>query len=799
MQPTGNEPEPSTRTHPPGEPQRRHVLVRGIVQGVGFRPFVYKLATSLQLTGFVFNSSSGVTIEIEGAAVDRFLHTLEKDPPPLAEITEITVSAMAVQGSVGFLILGSREEAGAFALVPPDAGTCDACWRDFGDPSNRRFGYPFTNCTHCGPRYTIVRDLPYDRATTTMAPFRMCGECQKEYEDPGNRRFHAQPNACAVCGPSLALVESTPDSITEACFTSKDSLPIIRQARALLRQGKILAVKGLGGFLLACDASNDTAVEELRRRKRRPHKPFALMVRDLAAAKSLCRLSAEDEASLLHPRRPIVILPRVVGVPPATGGLSGAIAPGDNTLGIMLPYTPLHYLLFSDSPETESAWTALVMTSGNLSEEPIVISNQEAIDRLGAVADWFVLHNRDIATRVDDSVVRTFEGHERVLRRSRGFVPLTIDLGETMEEVLAFGGELKNTFCLTKGRYAILSQHIGDLENLETMQFFEETLAGLQHLFRVTPRAAAYDLHPGYMSTRLALACGIEQKFGVQHHHAHIASCMAENHLRGRVLGVALDGTGFGTDGKIWGGEFLVADFAGFARRAHLRNVLLAGGDAAVRQPWRMARSYLREAFGSQIPNHLKCFEAIDEKQVGLVDTMLARRIQTVETSSCGRLFDAVAALLGLAAEATFEGQAAIALEAAAEAGVDACYGFEIEQGDPMQLDFRPVIVAIVNDLRAGRRVGEISARFHNTLGVAIGEVCSGMRASEGESAGLDRICLSGGSFQNLYLLGRTVVELRRRGFAVYLHAKVPANDGGLCLGQAMVAHERLRQEERPQ
>jgi hydrogenase maturation protein HypF len=788
VQPAGGKPERNTMTDLPSGPvQRRHVQVRGIVQGVGFRPFVYKVATSLGLAGFVFNSSSGVTIEIEGAAVDQFLHTLKHDPPLLAEITGITVSEMAVQGSVGFSILGSREEAGEFALVPPDAGTCDACWRDFGDPANRRFGYPFTNCTHCGPRYTILRDLPYDRATTTMSSFVMCGDCRAEYEDPGNRRFHAQPNACAVCGPSLALVESTPDAWTEASFATKDSLPIIRQARALLRQGKILAVKGLGGFLLACDASNDTAVQELRRRKRRPHKPFALMVRDLAAAKHLCRLSAGDEASLLHPRRPIVVLPRLAG-----DSLSAAIAPGDKTLGIMLPYTPLHYLLFSDSPQMESEWAALVMTSGNLSEEPIVVSNQEAMVRLGGVADWFVLHNRDIATRVDDSVVRTFEGQERVLRRSRGFVPQTIDPGGEMEEVLAFGGELKNTFCLTKGRYAILSQHIGDLENLETMEFFEETLAGLQHLFRVAPRAAAYDLHPGYMSTRMALASGIERKFGVQHHHAHIASCMAENHLRGRVLGVALDGTGFGTDGKIWGCEFLVADFSGFTRHAHLRNVLLPGGDSAVRQPWRMARSYLREAFGRHIPGHLKCFQGIDEKQVTLVDTMLARRVQTVETSSCGRLFDAVAALLVLASEATFEGQAAMALEAAAETGVDQRYGFEIEQGDPLLLDFRPVIVAIVNDLSAGRGVGEISARFHNTLSAAIGEVCTRIGASEG----LDRICLSGGSFQNLYLLGRTVVELRRRGFDVFLHAKVPANDGGLCLGQAMVANDRLRRGE---
>ena len=730
--------------------QRKHIQVRGIVQGVGFRPLVYKLAKSLGLTGYVFNSSAGVTIEIEGGGsdLDEFLRTLKEDPPRLAEIAQITVSDMEAQGSTGFSILTSREEAGEFALISPDAGTCDACWRDFGDPVNRRFGYPFTNCTHCGPRYTIIRDIPYDRATTTMSSFIMCGDCRAEYEDPADRRFHAQPNACPVCGPSLTLVEAgAPFSFTDP----GNSLPILRQTRALLRAGKIVAVKGLGGFLLACDATNDSAIAELRRRKRRPHKPFALMARDLASVRKLCEVSAEDEAALLSPRRPIVILPRL-----ASTTLPFGLAPGDTTLGVMLPYTPLHYLLFSDSPGSEPEFAALVMTSGNLSEEPIVIANQEAMQQLGEVADWFLLHNRDIATRVDDSVTRTFEGRERVLRRARGFVPQTIDLGVEMDEVLAFGGELKNTFCLTKGRYAILSQHIGDLENYETMRFFEETLANLKHVFKVMPSAVAYDLHPGYMSTRMAMASGIERKIGVQHHHAHIASCMAENHLRGKVLGVAMDGTGFGTDGKIWGGEFLVADFAGFTRRAHLRNVLLPGGDAAVRQPWRMALSYLRDA--AQTPQNLKCFEG---KQVALVDTMLARRIQTVETSSCGRLFDAVAALLGLAPEVSFEGQAAIALEAAAEPGIDRQYDFEIEPGEPSILDFRPVIVAIVGDIARGRRVGEISACFHNTLSIAIGEMCSRI----GKSDALDRVCLSGGTFQNLYLLGSTVVELRRRGF----------------------------------
>ena len=779
--------------------RRKHIQVRGIVQGVGFRPFVYKLANSLGLTGYVFNSSSGVTIEIEGGErrVDEFLRTLKNDPPQLAEITQIKVSEIPVQGDTGFSILGSRQEAGEFALISPDAGTCDACWRDFGDPSNRRYGYPFTNCTHCGPRYTIIRDIPYDRATTTMSTFTMCDACRAEYENPEDRRFHAQPNACAVCGPSLLLVksvlkgrmETAPDVAARASrgscwFQDKDSLPIIHQARAQLHEGKILAVKGLGGFLLACDAANEAAVAELRKRKRRPHKPFALMVRDLATARRVCELTAEDEAALLSPRRPIVVLTRRPGVE-----LAPSIAPGDNTLGVMLPYTPLHYLLFSDSPEIDSEWTALVMTSGNLSEEPIVVANQEAMLQLGGVADWFLLHNRDIATRVDDSVVRTFEGRERVLRRARGFVPQTIDLGVELEEVLAFGGELKNTFCLTKDRYAILGQHIGDLENYETMRFFEETLANLKHVFRVAPRVAAYDLHPGYMSTRMAMGSGIEHKVGVQHHHAHIASCMAENHLHGQVLGVALDGTGFGTDGKIWGGEFLVADFAGFTRRAHFRNVLLPGGDAAVRQPWRMALSYLRDTFGDRMPHDLKCFQGLDERQVALVDTMLARRIQTVETSSCGRLFDAVAALLGIATEVSFEGQAAIALEAAAERGIEDRYDFEVEQGEPAILDFRPTIAAIVKDLTRGRRAGEISACFHNTLSTAIGEVCARLGASDA----VNRICLSGGSFQNLYLLGRTVVELRRRGFEVFLHAQVPANDGGLSLGQAMVANQHLR------
>jgi hydrogenase maturation protein HypF len=781
-------------TTPVASAQRRHIEVRGTVQGVGFRPFVYKLAHSLGLTGYVFNSSSGVTIEIEGAGADiqTFVDTLKTSPPHLAAINGITISEVETRGETGFSILHSHEEPGGFSLIPPDAGTCDDCWRDFGSPANRRYGYPFTNCTHCGPRYTIIQDIPYDRATTTMAGFTMCPACAAEYTDPTDRRFHAQPNACSVCGPSLELIpRGTP--LADCSFADRDSLARIRSARKLLREGSILAVKGLGGFLLACDAANDAAVAELRRRKRRPDKPFALMARDIASVRRLCHVSSEDEAALLNVRRPIVVLPRLAGTP-----VSGNVAPGNDTLGVMLPYTPLHYLLFSDSPAADSEFTALVMTSGNLSEEPIVVSNAEALRQLDPVVDWFLLHNRDIWTRADDSIVRTFEGHERVLRRARGFVPQTIDLGIEMDEVLAFGGELKNTFCLIKGRYAILSQHIGDLENYETMQFLQETLARLQHLFRVSPSAVAYDLHPAYWSTRLALASDIPRKIGVQHHHAHIASCMAENHLRGPVLGVAFDGTGYGTDGKIWGGEFLVADFAGFTRCAHLRYVPLPGGDAAVRQPWRMALSYLRDSFGQQIPATLLRFPGVSPRQIDLVDAMLAKHLNTVETSSCGRLFDAVAAMLGLASEVTFEGQAAIALETfaarAASCGPlsgDEPYPFAIDTTDPMVLDLRPTIVAIADDLTNGQPAETIAARFHNTLAAAIVEVCLRIR----ETDGLDSVCLSGGTFQNNFLLRSTISGLRRNSFAVYLHTQVPANDGGIALGQAVIASERLRQD----
>ena len=735
--------------------RRVQARLRGIVQGVGFRPFVYNLARRLGLSGSVRNTSAGLIAEVEGepATVDEFLEALVRDAPPLAWIQDLAVAEIAPTGGADFVIEASTSRSGEFALVSPDVATCADCLDDLADPANRRFGYAFTNCTNCGPRYTIVRDIPYDRPNTTMAEFRMCAACQAEYDDPADRRFHAQPNACAECGPAL-------------------SAPI-EEARRRLGAGEIVAIKGLGGFHLACDARNPEAADRLRARKRRSEKPFALMARDLAAAEEMCEISGAARDALTGPRRPIVILP--TRQPSAWQH----IAPGNRTLGVMLPYTPLHHLLFRDAP-----YSALVMTSGNLSEEPIVVDNGEAREHLAGVPDWFLTHNRAIHMRADDSVVRIVEGRERLLRRSRGYVPQPLDLGREAPELLAVGGELKNAFCLTKGRHAILSQHIGDLENYETLVFFEETLANLKKLFRVTPRAIAYDLHPGYLSTKYATSQAGLPQFGVQHHHAHIAGCMAENRLDGEVIGVAFDGTGYGPDGAIWGGEFLIAGYAAFERRGHLRYVPLAGGDAAIREPWRAALGYCQDTFGAgfETPARLR---AIPEERLRVVRRMIETGVNTVPTSSCGRLFDAVAALAGVRQQVTFEGQAAIELENIA-GDVDAApYPFDIAEGQAWEIDFRPAIERIV---AGGEPARAIAARFHNTVADAIVETCRRIR---GES-GLGRVCLSGGTFQNVRLVSRAAGLLREAGFEVFLHAAVPPNDGGIALGQAAIAAARM-------
>ena len=772
-------------------PQRIQVRLRGIVQGVGFRPFVYNLAQRLGLAGYVLNDSSGLIAEVEGpaAAIESFLEALGSEHPPLAWIQDRAVTSLPLNGDREFRIRPSVAETGKFALISPDIATCAQCLADCTDPGNRRYGYAFTNCTNCGPRYTIIRDIPYDRPHTTMAAFAMCAECRAEYDNPADRRFHAQPNACPACGPALSAE--------------------IAEAQRRLADGEILAIKGLGGFHLACDAGDSAAVGRLRARKRRSDKPFAVMVRNLEAARDICVVDDRAARALSGPRHPIVILPRLdvaqallpavsrlvstpvrgrdtvskasVGMSADAAGKSACatslpegIAPRNPTLGVMLPYTPLHHLLFSGAP-----FAALVMTSGNLSEEPIVVENHDARERLGGVADWFLVHNRDIYMRADDSVVRIFEGEERVMRRSRGYTPQTLDLGRELPELLACGGEWKNVFCLTKGTHAILSQHIGDLENYETLVFFEETLANLKKLFRVTPRAVAYDLHPGYLSTKYALGLAGLEKIGVQHHHAHIASCMAENGLTGEAIGVAMDGTGYGVDGAIWGGEFLVASYAGFERRAHLRYVPLAGGDAAVREPWRAALGYAgaAERLLAGVGGH------IGDQRLRAVERMIATGTNTVMTSSCGRLFDAVAALIGLRYEVNFEGQAAIELEAIVDPSCEERYEFDIG-GD--ELDFRAMMERIVKE-RAAPSV--VAARFHNTLAAAIHEMCLRMR----RESGIERVCLSGGTFQNMRLLGLTARALRASGFELFLHRKVPPNDGGIALGQAVIAAQRMK------
>lgn len=744
------------------------------MQGVGFRPFVYNLAEKFGLVGYVLNSSAGVVIEVEGepARVDAFVRELKGNPPPLAHIEDIAIASIDAAGDTAFVIRDSVDEPGQLQPVSPDVSTCPDCLRDFQAPGNRRFRYPFTNCTNCGPRYTITRMIPYDRPLTTMACFQMCEQCLREYEDPADRRFHAQPNACPDCGPSITLsVEATG--------------PILEHVRRLLRAGHILAIKGLGGFHLVCDPCNDAAVRLLRERKRRSDKPFALMVPDVATAEQLCYVSADEHAALTSIRRPIVILHRRSDAP-----LSEALAPGNNTLGLMLPYTPLHHLLFRETADAPAEFSALVMTSGNVSEEPIVTGNREAAARLPGIADAFLFHNRDIHTRVDDSVVRVFAGAERVLRRSRGYAPHPIMLSFPVAEILACGAELKNTFCLTKDHHAFLSQHIGDLENYETLVFYRETLDRMKKLFRISPKAVAYDLHPQYLSTKLALEMTDLQQVGVQHHHAHIASCMAENGIADKVIGVAFDGTGFGTDGKVWGGEFLIADFDGFRRRAHFRYIPLAGGDTAVREPWRIALSYLLDTFGPQLDSlDLPMFRRIPAKTAAAVRTMIERRINTVDTSAVGRLFDAVASIVGLRDEVNFEAQAAIELETCAASDVEATYPFHIIDGDPAQVDVRPAIEQIVRDVCSAKSTSWISAAFHNTMAAIIVELCERLRSGEG----LTRVSLSGGTFQNVRLTERAAAELRMRGFEVFLHSKVPPNDGGLSLGQAVIANAALQ------
>ena len=766
----------------------RHIHIKGVVQGVGFRPFVYNLAVELGLAGWVLNSSSGVEIQAVGPGyvLDEFVERLMEDAPPLARIeyisaTTVPPSSVDVPEPGRFVIRHSQAQPGEFLPISPDVSICDDCLRELFDPGDRRYRYPFINCTNCGPRFTIIQDIPYDRLKTTMSPFVMCPDCQAEYDDPADRRFHAQPNACPVCGPKVWLQIS---NLKPQISTGDDA---IHKVREMLVKGEIVAVKGLGGFHLACDATNDGAVALLRERKGRVDKPFAIMSFDLETVESYCEVNDDERALLTSRERPVVLLRRRPG-----GPISPLVAPGNNYLGVMLPYTPLHYLLLEPVGDFP---VALVMTSGNYSEEPIATDNDEALERLDGLADAFLLHDRDIHARCDDSVTRIFAGAELPIRRSRGYAPYPVHLPFEVKQVLAVGAELKNTFCLTRDRYAFLSQHIGDMENYEALRFFEQMVEQLARTFRIEPEIIACDLHPGYLSSKYArerVARSKRQGAGddpasrvllpVQHHHAHIASVMAENGLTGErpVIGVAFDGTGYGTDGAIWGGEFLVADYGSFRRVAHLKYVPLPGGDAAIRKPYRTALAYLwaaEVAWGDDLPPVAAA--PLGERPILL--QQLKQAVGVVSTSSAGRLFDAVSSLAGVRQEINYEAQAAIEFEMLVENGVEEAYSFSL---DGEEIDVSPCIRAVVADVRAGIPAGVIAARFHNGLAQMISEVCVCLR----KETGLKEVALSGGVFQNVTLLGKTLPLLQGSGFTVYIHRLVPPNDACISLGQAVIA-----------
>jgi hydrogenase maturation protein HypF len=754
----------------------RRMHITGVVQGVGFRPFVYNLAQRLGLVGWVLNSSAGVEIEAVGpvAALDEFAGRLRSQAPPLARIEQVTVTDLLVSDVdipdlEGFVIRHSEAKPGEFQPISPDICICADCLTEMFDPNDRRYRYPFINCTNCGPRFTIIQDIPYDRPKTTMAPFPMCTDCQAEYDDPTNRRFHAQPNACPVCGPRVWLDVPGGQSRTS-------SEEAIRATRRLLMEGRVVAVKGLGGFHLACDATNDEAVALLRERKGRVDKPFALMSFDLETVETYCEMDEAERALLTSRERSIVLLRRRLDWP-----ISANAAPGNNYLGVMLPYTPLHYLLLEPAGGFP---IALVMTSGNYSEEPIATDNDEALERLGDLADAFLFHDREIHARCDDSVTRVFAGAELPIRRSRGHAPYPVHLPFEVRQVLAVGAELKNTFCLTRDRYAFLSQHIGDMENYETLRFFEMMVEQLERTFRIRPEIIAHDLHPSYLATRYAVghAAEFELQVAVQHHHAHVASVLAENGHAGEraVIGVAFDGTGYGTDGAIWGGEFLVAEYASFRRVAHLKYVPLPGGDAAIRRPYRTALAHLWSA-GVEWTDDLPPVAAAPAAERTVLAQQLERELNTVPTSSVGRLYDAISALAGVRQEINYEAQAAIELEMLVEAGVGESYAFDLEGGE---IDPTPCIRAVVADVQAGVKAGVIAAKFHNGLAEMIRDVCLRMR----EETGLDEVALSGGVFQNVTLLGKTLPQLREAGFTFYTHRLVPPNDACISLGQAVVA-----------
>jgi hydrogenase maturation protein HypF len=769
---------PSTEETPPqnqgascGDTGRRvQVKVQGIVQGVGFRPFIYKLAMHWGLNGWVRNQSDGVEIEVAGpaASVKDFISSISSETPPLARIVKVEITDLPYARIEGFKIITSLALQSRATLISPDVCTCSDCLRELLDPGDRRFRYPFINCTNCGPRYTIIKDIPYDRDKTTMAHFKMCPECRREYDDPLDRRFHAQPNACWDCGPQVWLEDARGNRIV-------DRDEAIAKAVELLDRGAVVAVKGLGGFHLAVKATDEAAVSRLRGRKIREEKPFAVMFPELEDVRRVALLNGEEEKLLVSPARPIVLLARRED----SSGLASSVAPGNRYLGVFLPYAPVHFLLFAGAP-----YRALVMTSGNQSDEPIVMQNEDARKHLDGIADYFLFHDRDIYMRCDDSVSRVLTGEVRPIRRARGYAPQPVFLRDSVPSILGAGAELKNTVCLTRGREAFVSQHIGDLENLETLRSFEHSISHLERILEIAPQMIVHDLHPDYLNTQWALGQSELPTMAVQHHHAHIAAVMAERGLEGAVVGLALDGTGFGTDETIWGGEILRVDNRGFERLGHFRQVLLPGGARAIKEPWRTALSYLWSLDPGNVERGFADFlSAWPEREVKIVLRMLDRRLNCPLTSSCGRFFDAAAALCGIRASINYEGQAAIELEQAIEPD-EGIYEGRLESGPgSILIDQLPIIEALIEDVRRGVPAGRIAARVHNGAVRTLGRAA----LMAAERTGLNRIALSGGVFQNAYLSQRLEKELAGYGLEVYGHIEVPANDACISLGQAWI------------
>jgi hydrogenase maturation protein HypF len=792
--------------------KRYSVIITGIVQGVGFRPFIYNLAKSLSLYGWVNNSSQGVVIEVEGRHnnLNDFIEKIKNNPPPLSNIKSISIKEEPVKKYSDFQIIASVSTEEKNVYISPDISICKDCENEFGEIDNRRFNYPFINCTNCGPRFSIVKGFPYDRKKTTMDLFPMCDKCASEYENPADRRYHAQPISCFDCGPELKL-------FSPQTGDGEIGLAAAQCSSKLLEKGFIVAVKGIGGFHLVCDALNETAVKKLRTRKVRDDKPFALMVKDFATALKYCYINEEEKKLLESIQKPIVLLRKRENCT-----LTNSISPGNPFLGIMLPYTPVHLLLFQELSTTKASLSTLVMTSANRSSEPIYYKDKEAIENLSDIADYFLLNNREIYLRTDDSVTRIFRGEEYIIRRSRGYVPSPIEVGHmvqgdgscasyhgngaqepspcTIQSVLACGGEQKNTFCMNNGQEFFISHHIGDLENMETLNSFEEGIAHFKKIFSIDFETVAYDLHPEYLSTKYAMELDMKNKIPVQHHHAHIASCMAENNLNEDVIGVAFDGTGYGEDGNLWGGEFFAGGYKNFSRQGHFDYVKMPGGEMAVKEPWRMALSYLLKVCDSSdindmlgISSESGCKQRIlpdieMEKIVKLIE-IIEKNINCPLTSSAGRLFDAVAALIGIRRMINYEGQAAVELEFLSEKKYCGEYNFKIEKNElTFIIHVDEMIKEIISDLRKSVSKEIISSKFHETLAKIVSEGCLYIK----EKTGLKKVALSGGVFQNITLLEKCIDKLDGSGFEVYIHRNVPTNDGGLCLGQAVIALAKL-------